>query len=279
MENLENRGHSKRDKTELTPHSSIMIKKLALGLMSLGLAVGAYAATPGTDNAADAAYNLGWTEGTDGGTPATFNPWSLTENNNNGTTVFAGYFIGDSTAGSGDINTSGKSFGVFANPAGAFANANRSFDSALDVGQTFSIDLAVNFRNGNKGINLYSGGTGGVQLFNFNVGSDMYSIQGTDTGLAYDPASVFHLAFTQDTLGGGTYSVSRGASVFSGSYTGDIDALRLYNAGTNGGEDGAADNLYANNLSITAPIPEPATVLLVGPALLGGMFFVRRRRA
>jgi PEP-CTERM motif len=29
----------------------------------------------------------------------------------------------------------------------------------------------------------------------------------------------------------------------------------------------------------TAAVPEPATVLLVGPALLGGMFFVRRRRA
>ncbi len=29
----------------------------------------------------------------------------------------------------------------------------------------------------------------------------------------------------------------------------------------------------------TAAVPEPATVLLIGPALLGGMFFVRRRRA
>jgi hypothetical protein len=29
----------------------------------------------------------------------------------------------------------------------------------------------------------------------------------------------------------------------------------------------------------SAPVPEPATVLLVGPALLGGMFFIRRRRA
>jgi hypothetical protein len=31
--------------------------------------------------------------------------------------------------------------------------------------------------------------------------------------------------------------------------------------------------------SSAAPVPEPATILLVGPALLGGMFFVRRRRA
>src|SRR5438046_6562859 len=119
-----------------------MIKKLALGLMSLGLAVGAYAATPGTDNAADPAYNLGWTEGSDGGTPATFNPWSLTENNNNGTTVFAGYFIGDSTAGSGDINTSGKSFGIFANPAGAFEKASCVFDLGFLCSYIFTIGCA-----------------------------------------------------------------------------------------------------------------------------------------
>jgi hypothetical protein len=31
--------------------------------------------------------------------------------------------------------------------------------------------------------------------------------------------------------------------------------------------------------SSAAAVPEPATILLVGPALLGGMFFVRRRRA
>ena len=105
------------------------------------LASSAFAATPGTDNASN--YTGGWTTGSDGGTPATFGPWDLSGNNNNGTTIFAGYFIGDSTVGSGNINTSGVSFGMYANPATAFADATRAFDAPLTAGQTFSIDIGT----------------------------------------------------------------------------------------------------------------------------------------
>jgi hypothetical protein len=247
-----------------------MIKKLALGIVSLGLMAGAaLAATNGTDNAAN--YGGGWTDGSNGGTG--FGAWDLTNNNNDGSTLFAGYFLGDSTAGSGDINTSGVSFGIYANPGGAFADADRNFDSALSVGQTFSLQLAVNFRNGDKGFNLYD--TGAAEVFNFDVGGDMYKINGADTGLAYDSASIFNLSFTQTSLAGGTYSVSRGVDVFTGAYTGDAMGFRLYNSNTEGGD---ANNLYANNLSI---VPEPATLsfLLTGSSLLGAFVFVRRRRA
>ncbi len=56
-------------------------------------------------------------------------------------------------------------------------------------------------------------------------------------------------------------------------------------AGTTG--YGAANTAPGGTLTLagfetfntTAAVPEPATVLLVGPALLGGMFFARRRRA
>jgi PEP-CTERM motif len=46
------------------------------------------------------------------------------------------------------------------------------------------------------------------------------------------------------------------------------------NAGFNGTTTFSNSNTFG-----TTAVPEPATILLVGPALLGGMFFVRRRRA
>src|SRR6478672_12069700 len=107
-----------------------MLRKIALGIVSTGLlTMSAMATVVGTDNASDPAYAGGWVNGTDGGTAATFNPWDLTGNNNNNSTLFAGYFLGDSTAGGGgNINTAGVSFGVYANPGGqtpAFADAKR----------------------------------------------------------------------------------------------------------------------------------------------------------
>ena len=46
------------------------------------------------------------------------------------------------------------------------------------------------------------------------------------------------------------------------------------NAGFNGTTTFSGSNTFQS-----AAVPEPSTVLLIGPALLGGMFFVRRRRA
>ena len=271
---------------------TIMIKKLALGIMSLGLMVVAAQAQIAGDNAGN--YGGGWTNGTNGGTG--FTAWDLTQNNNNGVDVHAGYFLGDSTAGgSGNINTSGNSFGVFANQSGsttAFANALRTFtEGNLTLGQTFSIQLAVNFRNGDKGLTLSNGGT---EVFDFNVGPPFtnaaddytYSVNGggqTSLGLAYEPDSVFTLSFTQGSANNVVVKIVRATSEL-GTETplnstfqfGPINAFKLYNSGTADG--GADNNLYFNNLAITV-IPEPSTlVLLAGPALLGGWSFLIRRR-
>src|SRR5205085_8748468 len=116
--------------------------------LGTALAAMATAATPGTDNANDPAYNSGWTNGTDGGTPATFSAWQLVATPTG--TGTAGFFIGDSTTlgggnSGGNIDTGGKAFGMVAQ-SGATADAPRSFDSPLTAGQTFSLHIAVEFR-------------------------------------------------------------------------------------------------------------------------------------
>jgi hypothetical protein len=261
-----------------------MIKKLALVILSVTACVAiGHATTVGTDNANDAAYNSGWTNGTDGGTPATFGAWTLSPNPNNAT---AGFFIGDSTTLSsmntgGNINTNGKSFGLFGHDAGGNADATRAFDSPLTAGQTFSLDIAVNFRNGAKGFDLLAGTS---SIFNLNVANDAYTVNNATTGNgdlfgdAYSSNTVFHLALSQTSAAGGSWTVTRSGGLTgtaSGTYTGDASGFHLYDSMTTGG-GAAEDNLFANNLSV---VPEPTTLsLLAGPALLGAWFYLRRRR-
>lgn len=258
-----------------------MIKKLALGIVSLGATAIVNAATPGSDNANNAAYNSGWNNGTDGGAP-TFAAWSIVVTPSGSST--AGTFIGDSTTlntPGGNINTNSKAFGMFAH-TGASVDATRAFNSGLTAGQTFSLDLAVNFRNGNKGFDLLAGTT---SIFNLNTGNNAYTVNNAATGNGdlfgdnYSSNTVFHLALTQTTLSSGSWTVTRSGGLTgtaSGTYSGDATGFHLYNSMTTGG--GAnEDNLFANNLAI---VPEPTTLsLLAGPALLGGWLFLRRRRA
>jgi len=256
-----------------------MIKKFALGIMLLSLiSVSAFAATPGSDNANDPAYTSGWANLSDGGTPATFGPWTLTVTPAGPN---AGFFIGDSTtlnSPGGNINTNSKSFGMFGH-SGSTSDATRAFDSALTAGQTFSLDMAVNFRNGNKGFDLLAGAT---SIFNLNTGSDAYTVSNAATGNgdlfsnAYSANTVFHLTLTQVSVGGGNWEVDRSGGLTgtaSGTYSGDATGFHLYESQTTGG-GAAEDNLFANNLQV---VPEPST-WLAGAMTLGGCFYLRRRR-
>jgi hypothetical protein len=261
-----------------------MLKKLVLGLVCVGLSTsGLMAATPGSDNASDPAYNSGFVDGSDGGTPQTFSSWTIAINPPGGT---AGSFVGDSTNlaatnGGGNINNAGESFGLFAH-SGLNVDALRSFDSPLTDGQVFTIQIAVNFRNGNKGFDLRDATS--ATIFNLNVGGDTYAVTaatggGPLFGGAYDANTVFSISITQTDATGGSWSVTRSgglAGVASGTYTGVGAGIHLYNSMTTGG-GAPEDDLYFNNLEV---IPEPSSLsLLAGPAILGAWFFVRRRRA
>ena len=258
---------------------------------ALSLSMTASAATVGSDKASN--YTTAtWINGSNGGTG--FGAWGLT-NNNNGTSIFAGYLIQDSTlnaSGNGNINTAGTSFGMYANPGTAFANADRSFVGALTLGQTFSMQLAVNFRNGNKGLNVYSGGAPGVgtQVFNFNTGN----VGGTDgyyytigagtavnTGFAYAADSVFTLSYTQQTATAGMFTIGRtsaGTPAANGSVniplaaTSGVSSFRIYNSGSTNSN---SDNVFFNNLAV---VPEPSSIALIAIGLTGAVIARRRRR-
>ena len=230
-------------------------------------------AQPSNDNAGNYAS---WNTGSNGGNG--FGAWDLTDNNADADT-FAGYFLGDSTDGAGNLNTSGQSFGMFANPAGAFATARRPFDGSFGVGSSFSVDLGINFDNGNKGFNLFAGGD---EVFNLNVGFGA-SVNSAFTltagpGLGYDyGGDNAVLSLTLDHVSSGVidYSVLRESDLgnqgvlFSGTIsdlTAQPDSIAFYVSGTDGG--GPANNLYFNNLNLTA-VPEPFAVTWFALASLG----------
>ena len=256
---------------------------MKLPILFLTLATAAsYAANFGTDTADDPAYDApgGWQSGDNGGTPGAFGAWTLTNQGAN-----SGHFIGDSTTlapgnTGADINSTGESFGMFGH-SGQTSEAFRDFNGmTLSVGQSFSIDLAVNFRNGNKGFDLRD--SSNAVLFNLNVGSNDYIVSLAATGNGsigntYDPKTKFTLTFLQTSLLNGTWTIVRAGGVSdndTGTYSGAAHNIKLYNSQTTGG-GAASDNLYANNLKI---VPEPSAAALLGAAALslGGL---RRRRA
>lgn len=235
----------------------------ALAVVSLVWAAGAARAetTIASDNAGN--YGGSWTDGSNGGTG--FGPWSLSSSG--GTGGSGGNFIGDPTAAS-ITNFGTTAFGQFANPtnSGAFANANRALSQALEVGDVFSFQWAVNWDSngsGNKGFNIYSGGTSGTQLINVNMGgSSTISINSADTGFAYGTTPMtWSFEMTDATTLSVTATPRDGVgSNYTGSFTvaNPPDAFRFYAAGMDGGDNRQP---YFNNLQVVA-VPEPGLALL-----------------
>lgn len=240
---------------------SIFIQSLVALSFAL-LSCNATAATLGTDNGGN--YGGTWISSSNFGTG--FGNWDLWTTGTDGNNV-AGHFI-----------SSGQ-FGMYANgstsPRTSQANAQRLFDGgALTAGQSFLIELGVDFRNGFKGIDLFSGAFQNV--WNFNVGGDTYRPGGaalSELVAPYVANSVFSIRANQLTSSTFEVLVSRGGSNLytSTAIDGAVNGFKLYIGGTEGGD---ANNLLANNLQI---IPEPSSSLLMGLGL-AGLAVLRLRR-
>jgi len=217
---------------------------------TLSLASASFAATPGTDTADQPAYKDGWNNGANGGTG--FKPWTLVTPEPKDS---AGCYVADTTkVAVPDLNVNGKSFGMFGRVKGQGTEAVRLFDTPLEPGQSFSLDLKVNFRNGQKGFDLRD--ATGKGLFNLNIGADDYTVNLAETGNGsigkdYSNNTAFHLTFTQKSTAGGVWTLTRSGAfpkTASGTYSGDPAGFKFYIL------EGVAipeDDIVFNNLVIS----------------------------
>lgn len=227
---------------------------LALAFLSSNAPV--FPATPGSDNADSPAYQKSpaWTGGENGGSG--FVGWNLVGNGE--PLSDRGFFLGDSRPINSDINSpSGQAFGLFAKGKGNSAEAYRTFDEPLAVGQTFSVDMAVNFRSGLKGIDLRTPSSDGERvIFNLNIGADDYVVNKAATGngslgATYDQKTAFKVSFKQTSPSGGEWTVVRTGGISStatGTYEGVAAGVKFYVRDTDGGKE---NDLWINNLVIS----------------------------
>jgi hypothetical protein len=211
------------------------------------------AATPGTDNADENVYTTSrWESGINGGTG--FLGWNLVAGSSDERAC--GFVLEASPMARGVLNShGGRAFGMRARGKGVTAEAYRTFDLPLEPGQSFSVDLAVNFRSGARGLDLRSAGDE-RRLFNFNIGSDDYVVHGAATGNGslgdtYHSDTVFTVTFTQTSAEGGIWKIERAGGVAAesaGTYEGRAGGVKFYVMDT---DDSPENDLWINNLAIT----------------------------
>ncbi len=171
---------------------------------------------------------------------------------------FAGRFIG-SFSEALDVNN--EAFALYANGGdNATSGAKAAFPKTMDEGDSFTVSIGINFRDGAKGFDLRDASNN--TIINFNVGNDEYKLNGSTTlfNNTYDANTVITFTFMQnsDTIswtavrsGGLTDSAS---GTLSDINSGTINNIRFYNvsAGTNNDGGNGERNLFFNSLAFNS---------------------------
>lgn len=261
-----------------------MNKLITTILTVAALTLQLYSANLDIDNASAAPYSNGWNasfpafslDGTIDGSGSGFGGWLLTADSNTSISIQSVAFLGGSTL----LDTASASFrlsGGFYSPDGgitwnqAYAKAKRWIDPlGLDAGDSFSFQMAVNWRNGAKGVSIFD--TNNNKIFGLNIGGDDYVVNSAfsnngSIGNAYSNDTLLELNFEQTDSTGGTWTITRSGGVNdidTGTYAGTLRSFEFYAGGSTSNTN--SDALFFNNLSV---IPEPSTLSLMFGGLTG----------
>lgn len=167
---------------------------------------------------------------------------------------------------------------------GGLIDASTAFSGgALSIGQTVSInfEMSATYAGDPVGVSLLNGSGNAITFgifggepgaFPFTGNGYWYSDAGTSYGnagsMGYQYQSPFNIAFT--ITGAGTYSAIAGSDSWSGTYSGSLIGMDVFNDAAEDGSD-----VGFNNLTVTA-VPEPGMAALV--SLAGMLLFGYQRR-
>lgn len=215
------------------------------------------------DDASNYQASGAWTTGSNMGSG--FENWNLWTDGGGGN---AGHFVFTSTEfGHGNINSDLSAFGMFGHSS-RWAHARRTL---ANWGNGFELhaDIAVQWRDGSRGVSFYNASN--QEIFNFNISDAGYG----STGWPYHSDMVISLRAIQN---GSNIDVALTGRSALGNFTSSpfnhtisnqtLSAFRLYTGTlTNTGNiDNNRYNLYFNNLRIISPwAAEGTTTHLLNP--------------